>query len=109
MQKGSRSVGDQLCFATMELNNQDDAHAELRLNLFQTTFALQNTLHELIAGTQLETPGIRQMLDFAAQHLDLLKHNLPRDCMERRKEATTTTTICRHSCLHHVALMDPVI
>lgn len=51
------------------------------------------------------------MLGFAAQHLDLSKHNVPRDCMEKIEEATTTTTttICRHNCLHHVALMDPVI
>ena len=66
-----------------------------------------------IPGTQLETPGMRQVLGFAAQHLDLSKHNVPRDCMERIDEAetttTTTTTICRNNCLHHVALIDPVI
>lgn len=112
VQKGSRNVGDQLSFATMEFNNQEivnsgaNAYTYSRLNPFQTTFALRNTLNELIAGTQSETPGMRLVLGFSAQHLDLSKHNVPRDSKERIEEATTTTTTttttCSHNCLHHV-------
>ena len=96
------------------IDSDANVHSQTKPNLLRIACALQDMLHDLIAGAQ-EAPGMREVLEFAAQQLgfstdpEALAANSEEDLVRNKLQRRSGHESAHHHHRRGAVLMGPAI